>query len=133
MNFSKLKLTKYIKEDSTEVAQMASDSAKASGDNNKQVEGPAKKNAQAYHRAKKTLPAQSEIVYNSFDISDLLLKKQLIHMREANRVNWREELELEPDKKNSKDHPYVDVMPGGETESDTRKLQKRKKNINEAS
>lgn len=61
---------------------------------------------------------------NSFDINSLVMKKQLIHMRESKRVDWRTELKEE---EKEKDHPYVDVMPGGETEKDILKTLRKKK------
>lgn len=54
---------------------------------------------------------------------ELLHKKELIHMRECNLMNWREELAEEL----GEDHPFVEVMPGGETVKETKKLQKKKK------
>jgi hypothetical protein len=62
----------------------------------------------------------TRVEHTSFDVTSLIRKKELIHMRESNRVSWRQELEEE----NEKEHPYVDVMPGGEPAHDIRKLLK---------
>lgn len=73
---------------------------------------------------------ESRVRSSSFDINELVQKKELIHMRENNRVDWRAELEEEK----GTEHPYVDVMPGGETEKDILKLLKggKKKKVEES-
>ena len=118
MDFCKLKLTKYIKEAQSEVDQASSDKATASVEKGKQ-DAVEKKNAQLSGRASSSLPTNPKVVYNSFDVSTLIGKKELIHMRERQNVNWREELAEE---EQSKEHPYVDICPGSETETDIRKL-----------
>lgn len=66
---------------------------------------------------------ESRVRPDAFDINELIQKKDLIHMRETNRVDWRAELEEEKEEK----HPYVDIMPGGETEKDILKTLKKKR------
>lgn len=101
MDFTKLKLARHPVSKKTEVKESV-----------EQMETP------------------TRIEHTSFDVTSLIRKKELIHMRESNRVDWRKELEEET----GKEHPYVDVMPGGETETDIRKLLKgkRKKKLEEA-
>lgn len=71
-------------------------------------------------------PVKDRVRASSFNINELIQKEELIRMREDRRVDWRTELEEE----NEKEHPYVDVMPGGETEKDIIKTLRRKKKAN---
>lgn len=66
---------------------------------------------------------ENRVRQNSFDINELIQKKELIHMRETRRIDWRAELAEEK----GEEHPYVDVMPGGETEKEILKTLKRSK------
>jgi hypothetical protein len=50
---------------------------------------------------------------------NLRREQELIHLREKNMCDWRQELQEE--------HPYVEVMPGGDDELDS-KLQPKVKN-----
>lgn len=73
-------------------------------------------------------PVKDRVRASSFNINELIQKEELIRMREDRRVDWRTELEEE----NKKEHPYVDVMPGGETEKDIIKTLRRKKKVEES-
>lgn len=98
MDFSKLKLTQYLKEEATPLETETAEKAKASSE-------------------KKVINSATTGKTTVEHFLELRRQKEVIKMMEANSYDWRKQLQEE--------HPYVDVMPS--TNPDPKEMMKKLK------